>query len=210
MLIFDEVITGFRVAPGGAQEAYDITPDLTTMAKILAGGLPGGAVGGRAEILDRIAFARDGDERISHPGTYNANPLSSAAGSACLALIADGSHQQRAAETAAALACGMNDAFREASVPGAVYGQSSMLHMAPGMDTQPPDGYSWGWRALPASSARVSPEVFPALRRGMLNERVDLMGDGMMVSSGHTAADVDHTVEAFRRTLRAMKDDGIL
>jgi glutamate-1-semialdehyde 2,1-aminomutase len=83
LLIFDEVVTGFRVAPGGAQAAYGIRPDLTTLAKILAGGLPGGAVAGRKEILDLLDFQVTkgaGKEKIAHPGTFNANPLSASAG----------------------------------------------------------------------------------------------------------------------------------
>src|SRR3979411_2433278 len=87
LLIFDEVVTGFRVAPGGAQQAYGIRPDLTPLAKILAGGLPGGAVAGRKDILDLLDFRvtkSAGKEKIAHPGTFNANPLSASAGIACL------------------------------------------------------------------------------------------------------------------------------
>ncbi|MEX0750470.1 MAG: aspartate aminotransferase family protein [Dehalococcoidia bacterium] len=214
VLIFDEVITGFRVTPGGAQAAYGITPDMTTMAKILGGGLPGGAVAGREEIIEQISIPgenspNDGRRaRIAHPGTYNANPLSAAAGAACLEIAATGVHQDRAASTAAQLARELNRAFREEAVAGAVYGHSSMLHIAIGMEQQPPDGYGWGWRALPVAPPRVSGAASQALRRGMLNEGIDLMGDGMMVSSAHTDADVDRTVEAFRRTLRAMKEEG--
>jgi glutamate-1-semialdehyde aminotransferase len=91
-----------------------------------------------------------------------------------------------------------------------VYGHSSMLHIALGMEEQPPDGYGWGWRALPVEPARVSGAAIQALRRGMLNEGVDLMAGGLMVSSAHTDADVDRTVEAFRRTLRAMKDEALV
>ncbi len=210
VLIFDEVITGFRVSPGGAQAAYGITPDMTTMAKILAGGLPGGCVAGRAEIIDQIAARDDGGERITHPGTFNANPLSATAGATCLSIIAGGEHQERAAVTAAELARGMNRAFIEESVAGCVYGQSSMLHIAPGMDVQPPDGYSWGWRALPKRPPPLARDAAAALRLGMLNEGIDIMGTGMMVSSAHTADDVEQTVEAFRRTLRAMKAEGVL
>ncbi len=211
VLIFDEVITGFRVSPGGAQDAYGITPHLTTMAKIVAGGLPGGVVGGRAEIIDQIGFRAGASRgRIAHPGTFNANPLSAAAGSACLSLIADGTHQEQATQTAAEIARGMNAVFREEAIAGCVYGQSSMLHMAMGMEAQPDDGYSWGWRALPAAPPRVAPEVATALRRGMINEGVELMGDGMMVSSAHTGEDVARTVEAFRRTLRSMKAEGVV
>ncbi len=218
VLIFDEVITGFRVSPGGAQQAYGITPDVTTMAKIAAGGLPGGCVAGRGDILGRIAAQDDGGApRIAHPGTFNANPLSAAAGVACLSLIGDGKHQERAAATAGALARGINAAFRDESVRGACYGVSSMLHLALGMEEQPPDGYGWGWKALPAPLPRVSQDVAQALRLGMINEGVHLMGDGgermrdgMMVSSAHTDEDVERTVEALQRTLRAMKDEGVL
>ena len=78
ILIFDEVVTGFRAAPGGVQERYGIRPDLTAMAKIVAGGLPGGAIGGKAEIIDMIAHRNDPDwdnnHRAYHPGTFNGNP----------------------------------------------------------------------------------------------------------------------------------------
>jgi glutamate-1-semialdehyde 2,1-aminomutase len=208
-LIFDEVITGFRVSPGGAQQAYGITPDMTTMAKIIAGGLPGGCVAGRADLLEQIASGAGERERISHPGTFNANPLSAAAGAACLELIADGRHQERAAATAAALAREMNAVLREESVAGAVYGVSSMLHIALGMEEQPSDGHSWGWRALPSPPPRVPSAAFKALRLGMLNEGIDLMGDGMMVSSVHDADDVGRTVAGFRATVRAMRAEGV-
>ena len=210
VLIFDEVITGFRVSPGGAQQAYGITPDMTTMAKIIAGGLPGGCVAGRADLLDQIASGAGERERISHPGTFNANPLSAAAGAACLELIGDGTHQERAAQTAATLAREMNAVLREESVAGAVYGVSSMLHLALGMEEQPPDGYSWGWQALPSPAPRVSGATFQALRLSMLNEGIDLMGDGMMVSSVHTADDVAQTVAGFRAALRAMRGEGVV
>ena len=212
VLIFDEVITGFRVAPGGAQEAYGITPDMTTMAKILGGGLPGAGVAGRADIIERIAIRDDesAGNRIAHPGTFNANPLSSAAGAACLALIADGEHQRRAAATAATLAREMNAVFHEEAVPGCVYGVSSMLHIAPGMPQQPPDGYSWGWAPLPCPPPPVAAATAQGLRLSMLNEGVDLMAGGMMVSSAHMPDDVDRTVEAFRSTVHAMKEERLV
>ncbi|MEQ9122935.1 MAG: aminotransferase class III-fold pyridoxal phosphate-dependent enzyme, partial [Alphaproteobacteria bacterium] len=83
VLIFDEVITGFRVSRGGAQAALGVTPDLTTLAKIVAGGMPGGAVVGRQDIMDALDFQAmqaAGREKIDHPGTFNANPISAAAG----------------------------------------------------------------------------------------------------------------------------------
>jgi glutamate-1-semialdehyde 2,1-aminomutase len=214
VMIMDEVITGFRVSPGGAQQVYGVTPDMTTLAKILGGGLPGGAVAGRAGILEQIAIgadrARYDGGRVAHPGTYNANPLSAAAGTAALKLCADGSHQQRAGEAAAAIARGMNAVLREESVAGCVYGQSSMLHVALGMSEQPPDGYSWGWRALPCTPRPAARDAAHALRIGMLNEGVHLMGDGMMVSSAHSDDDVARTISAFQSTVRAMKVESLV
>jgi glutamate-1-semialdehyde 2,1-aminomutase len=210
VLIFDEVITGFRVSEGGAQLAYGITPDMTTMAKIVAGGLPGGCVGGRAEIVDQIAFRKGAGERIAHPGTFNANPLSAAAGSTCLRIIENGVPQQEAAAIARTLAQRLNAVFREESVPGAVYGQASMLHIALGLEEQPPDGYGWGWHAMPSRPPVVRGQAQQALRRGMLNEGVDLMAAGMMVSSVHTADDLDRTESALRATLRAMMAEGVV
>ncbi len=105
ILIFDEVITGFRWSPGGKQQSVGVTPDMTTMAKIVAGGLPGGAIGGRADIMSVLDFKDDPEwnrtKKIGHPGTYNANPLSAAAGSACLALVADPGVQEHADRMAA-------------------------------------------------------------------------------------------------------------
>jgi glutamate-1-semialdehyde 2,1-aminomutase len=213
LLIFDEVITGFRVSAGGAQQAYGITPDMTTMAKIVAGGLPGGCVAGRAEIIDQIAI-RDGEgrasagERISHPGTFNANPVSAAAGSTCLSIIRDGTHQARAADTARHLAVGMNQVLGEEGVRGCVYGYSSMLHISLAADQRPPDGVSWGSRPPHPPPVQMSPETTQLLRLAMLNEGVDLMGDGMMVSSAHTDEDVRTTVEAFRSAVGALKAQG--
>ncbi len=210
LLIFDEVITGFRVSPGGAQQAYGIMPDMTTMAKILAGSLPGGCVAGRRDIVNQIGIRDDGDERqrVSHPGTFNANPLSAAAGSTCLATIADGRHQQNAADIAARLAAELNTVMHEESVAGCLYGVSSMLHIAFGDVRPPAPGY--GWSDAAPNIPLVSPVVSQAVQLGMINEGVDLMHGGMMVSSAHATADVDRTVEAFRNTLRAMKDERIL
>src|SRR5207247_8725946 len=100
VLIFDEVITGFRYAPGGAQAYFGVTPDLTTLAKIVAGGLPGGALCGKRELMSMLAFCRDPDwdrsQRVAHAGTFNANPLCAAAAIATLELCADASLQARA------------------------------------------------------------------------------------------------------------------
>src|SRR5215470_8866955 len=110
LLIFDEVITGFRVHPGGAQGHYGVTPDLTTLAKVLAGGLPGGCLAGRADIMAGLEF-RPGKPKMKHPGTFNANPLSAAAGAAALRIVATGEPNRKANESARLLRNKLNEAF---------------------------------------------------------------------------------------------------
>ena len=126
VLIFDEVVTGFRYSPGGVQALSGVTPDLTTLAKILAGGLPGGAVAGRATIMEHLAFhndpAWDTKRKMHHPGTFNANPLSAAAGVACLEMVSDPAVQQTAADRADLLRTLLREIFLEADLPCPVYG----------------------------------------------------------------------------------------
>ena len=110
LLIFDEVVTGFRMSRGGAQERIGVRPDLTTLAKILAGGLPGGAVVGRADLLDQISFDAGGG-RVAHPGTFNANPLSAVAGERALRAVAEEDPNSIANERAAQLSRGLNQAL---------------------------------------------------------------------------------------------------
>jgi glutamate-1-semialdehyde 2,1-aminomutase len=123
-LIFDEVITGFRVHPGGAQGHYDVRPDLTTLAKVLAGGLPGGCVAGRADILAALEF-RPGKPKMKHPGTFNANPLSAAAGCAALRLVATGEPSRRATDLARLLRQRLNSTFESRQANWIAYGEFS-------------------------------------------------------------------------------------
>ncbi|MGH7093520.1 MAG: aspartate aminotransferase family protein, partial [Stellaceae bacterium] len=132
LLIFDEVVNGFRVSPGGAQAEYGIRPDLTTLAKILAGGLPGGAVTGRKDILDLLDFEVTkgaGKEKINHPGTFNANPLSAAAGIATLRIVAETDACARANAFGATLRQRLNEVFEEEKMPWAVYGTFSSIEL---------------------------------------------------------------------------------
>ena len=216
ILIFDEVVTGFRASSGGFQERLGITPDLTTLAKVLAGGLPGGAVVGRADLIDQIAI-REGDERntgrVSHPGTFNANPLSAAAGVATLAEVATGEPVRIANERARRLAGDLNAAIRRAEVPGAVYGDASMLHIVLGRDVPPPiDDFTWNWDgAAPQATVPTTPAavVWP-FRRSLLNRGVDLIGMGALVSCVHTDTDIDATVDAFEGALADLRAAQIL
>ncbi len=213
IFIMDEVVTGFRWAPGGVHQLEAVTPDLVTLAKILAGGFPGGAVAGRRDLLEYLQFPGGGPrvEKVGHPGTFNANPLSAAAGVACLRTIADGSHQRRAAELAATLRLGMNTVLADLAIPGVVYGQSSVfrIHLA---GEAPPAPADTDGRTLDRSllEAPMPAERARLLQLALLNRGVHLFGTSGMLSSAHTRADIDCTIEAWRDALIELRDEGHL
>jgi glutamate-1-semialdehyde 2,1-aminomutase len=211
LLIFDEVITGFRWAPGGVQQLSGVTPDLTVLAKIIAGGMPGGAVVGRANVMEHLEFRDDPAWRkVKHPGTHNAHPVSAAAGLACLRLIADGAAQRRAGATASQLRRGCNAILRRLGVPGVAYGQSSDVHLVLGRGT-PPDGDVRDPGLDPAVLKRGIPDELAApLHCGMLLEGVHLFHGGGLVSAVHDERDVEQTLDAFEKTLRRMRGEGLL
>ncbi len=215
VLIFDEVVTGFRVSPGGAQGHYGVTPDLTALAKILAGGLPGGALAGRKEILDQLDFdaeRRGGTEKIQHQGTYNANPVSAAAGIAALGIVAETDACARANAAAASLRDGLNQVLDAERVPWAFYGDFSAVHLftnPDGLDVTPSrfDPFAYSYQQLKASL----PEAIRKLRLAMMINGVDLHGRaGGLTSSIHSADDVAQTVDAFRASLAMLRSDGEL
>lgn len=217
LLIFDEVITGFRWAPGGAQAKSGVTPDLTTMAKILAGGLPGGAVGGRSDIMELLEFRDEPGwnqtKKVQHPGTYNANPLSAVAGAVCLQMISDPRVQRHADEMAEKIRKGFNQALVRQNIPGFVWGESSVFHILLGVtcanqtgeDIHIPEGVE------PAMlKGGMKPAISLALSQGMINEGVDLFHGGGLLSAAHSPEDIDKTIAAFDTTIGRMRDEGIL
>jgi glutamate-1-semialdehyde 2,1-aminomutase len=214
LLIFDEVVTGFRVAPGGAQALLGVTPDLTTLAKILSGGLPGGAVVGREDVLGYLATKPDPEEnrrtKIAHAGTFNANPLSAAAGVAMLSTIADGAAIGSANQQAAKLRHGLNEILARERVAWKIYGDHSDWKIFFGADAPPRDGSDQSvervdWRRLDAKDAARS----RALRQALILNGVDFNGARALVSSCHTDAIIDETLEAFGSAVRALKDEGV-
>ena len=214
VLIFDEVITGFRWAPGGAQERYNVIPDITTMAKIVAGGLPGGAVGGRGDIMALLEFRDDPAwKKVPHPGTFNANPLSAAAGSTCLEIVSNPEIQRHCDALAATLRAGCNALLVERSIPGVVYGESSVFHVLLGEspsnmtngDLRAPEGLT-PERLKTANTGKVK----ATLNAGMLLNGVDLFSNGGLFSYAHTPDDVDKTLEAFDTTICRMRDEGVI
>ncbi|MFT5447135.1 MAG: glutamate-1-semialdehyde 2,1-aminomutase [Gammaproteobacteria bacterium] len=214
LLIFDEVVTGFRLAPGGAQARFGVMPDLTTLAKIVAGGLPGGAVCGRKDILDWLDFEVSDDrgrEKVRHQGTFNANPVSAAAGIKTLELIRDTDACARADATAQQLRQQMNEVLEEESVPWSVYGDYSLLHFFTN-----PEGLDLTPTAFDANS--LSPADFGSdprkdmlakLRLAMLVHGIDLKGwRGAVVSCVHDEAEVRQTAQALRSSLHMLRREG--
>jgi glutamate-1-semialdehyde 2,1-aminomutase len=215
LLILDEVVTGFRVAPGGAQGHFGITPDLTTLAKIVAGGMPGGAVAGRADVLAALDFAASaaaGTEKIQHPGTFNANPVSAAAGIAALDVIAGGDACDRANASAAALRQGFNEVLEELDVPWAAYGTFSGVHLfinPKGRTVRPTDfdPFLVPYGELKARQGSIAHR----LRIAMLVHGVDFNNwPGAIVSAVLSDQDVADTVDAFREALRLLRREGDL
>src|SRR5215831_15837215 len=214
LLIFDEVVTGFRVSPGGAQAEYGVAPDLTTLAKIMAGGLPGGAVTGRKEILDLLDFQitkSSAREKIHHPGTFNANPLSAAAGVAALEVVGTTDACARANRYGKELRRRINEVFEEESVPWAAYGTFSMFHIFTNPERisimptrfdaleQPPGSLAGNRQA----------GIVHKLRLAMMVNGVDLSGSpGGLVSATHGEAEIEDTVTALRKSVRMLKQEG--
>ena len=209
------MVTGFRVAPGGAQAFYGVTPDLTTMAKILAGGMPGGAIGGPKDILDWLdheATHAAGREHINHHGTHNAHPISAAAGIATLNIIRGSDACTKASAITATLRKGLNEVLEAEGVPWAVYGVHSFFNIYSN-----PQGHALKPTAFDASTLTMesmkgrNEAMLGKLRIAMLNNGVDLKGwRGGIVSAAHTQADVDFTLDAWRKSLRALKDEGLI
>ena len=212
VLIFDEVVTGFRASPGGVQVRYGISPDLTTMAKIVAGGLPGGAVGGKADIIDMIAHrgdpAWDNVRRVYHPGTFNANPLSAAAGATALELLASQPVNQQADAMAERLKTGLNEVLGRLEIPGHVHGIASMLHVV--LADCDWDHEIGAMSHSQIAAAAASPAT-TAMKRGLQNRGVDIMGrETILVSGVHNEADIDQTIEAFADTMAAVRAEGLI
>ena len=201
VLIFDEVITGFRYAPGGAQQYFNVTPDLTTLAKIVAGGLPGGALTGRREIMSMIAFRNDPDwdraSRVAHAGTFNANPLSAAAAVATLEQCADASLQARASKTGDELRRALGDTMKKVGVPGTCFGEASIYHVS--------------FEGRPGLAGFDRPRkgpIYQLLRCALLNNGVDCSAYHGWISAVHSDQDLERTVQGYERAFQALAADG--
>jgi glutamate-1-semialdehyde 2,1-aminomutase len=170
LLVFDEVVSGFRVAPGGMQATLRVRPDLTLFGKVMAGGLPGGALGGRRDLMALLAG------RIMHPGTFNANPLTASAGIATLRIVSDGAPQRAADGYARTLEAEWRAVLEAVGIPGKVWRLSSILHVK--LD---------------------DPELHGRLSNAMRDQGIDLLRTSAFCSAVHSLRDLDETAEGFRR-----------
>jgi len=213
LLIMDEVVTGFRLAPGGAQEARGIKADICTLAKVVAGGMPGGAVAGRKDLLDFLDFevsAQKGREKIRHPGTYNANPVSATAGIETLKLIRDTDACGRANAAGDAMRKALNAVLAAENLPWAVYGEFSFFHIFTNPDGLDIDPQNFDAFSLPTAAFKPDPRksLGQKFYLGMVVNGVDGMGHrGGILSATHGNDVVGETAEAFRATIRALKEE---
>ncbi|MCB1549060.1 MAG: aminotransferase class III-fold pyridoxal phosphate-dependent enzyme [Hyphomicrobiaceae bacterium] len=214
VMLLDEVVTGFRWSPGGAQQRSGVIPDMCILAKILAGGLPGGAVVGRGDIMDQldpVAASAAGREKIGHQGTYNANPLCAAAALATLKLIESEDICGTAERTANTIRDGMRKILVEEGVAWGVYGDVSYIHIfqnPAGLPLDPMnfDPVKLGFKGLKGAK---NPNLIHRLRIAMLCNGADLNGSpGGLVSAVHGPAEVARTLEAFRTSVRWLKAEG--
>ncbi|MBQ10522.1 MAG: aspartate aminotransferase family protein [Planctomyces sp.] len=206
LMILDEVITGFRWSPGGLQQRIGIDPDLCTLAKILTGGLPGGAVAGRDDIMQVMIQTgdrqHDRHERVLHGGTFNANPYCAATGNAALEIVATGEMQDTADRMAERLRVGLQEILDKSEVAACVYGDASTFHVY------------FGNRSIEGMDANTlknaPPGIQTAFRQALQVRGVDLMSRTSGVLSGvHTEDDIDTALGAFDGAIKAMIDEGI-
>ena len=216
VLIFDEVVTGFRVAPGGSQAFYHVMPDLASFAKIVAGGLPGACVAGRKELLDLLDFevaAATGREKIGHQGTYNANPVCAAAGIAALEVIEAEDICATTSATTKKIRDGINAVFADESIPWYCYGEHSGFYIFTDPDGEVNshsdfDPRNWSLASIKRSAKNSAVNKF---RLALLNAGVDISGKpGGIVSAAHDDNDIAMTVDAVRDAVKALRAEGEL
>jgi len=194
LLIFDEVITGFRIAYGGAQERYGVRPDLTCLGKIIGGGLPVGAYGGRREIMENISPLGG----VYQAGTLSGNPLAVSAGLATLAALRTASVYDRLERLGAAAEHGLTEAARKAGVPLTVNRVGSMLT---GFFCEGPV-IDWN------SAKRADTKRYATFFHGMLERGIYLAPsqfEAAFVSLAHSDADLDHAARAATESMAALK-----
>jgi glutamate-1-semialdehyde 2,1-aminomutase len=193
LLIFDEVITGFRVTYGGLQTVFGIQPDLTTLGKIVGGGLPMAAYGGRADVMERIAPLGP----VYQAGTLSGNPLAMRAGLATLAQLRRPGFYEELNRTAEGLVGGLREAVRVAGVPAQVSAFGSMLTLF--FTAEPVRNYE---TAKTADTQRFAAFFQQMLNRGVLLPPSQF--EAWFLSAAHTTEEIQQTLAAVRESLQAL------
>jgi glutamate-1-semialdehyde 2,1-aminomutase len=210
LLILDEVVSAFRIAPGGAQAHYGVHADLTTLGKILAGGLPGGGVTGREEIMDLMDFdeaRRLGGEKIMHQGTFNGHPVSAAAGIATLDIIASTDACAHANLLGEHMRAQLNQLMKDESLPWAFYGESSVFHFFTNPLERSIDAKSFIAHEHKLEEYMDKPmHIVEALRTALLVQRVDVNRHcSGFLSAAHSDNDIDEALGAFEKAIHMVK-----
>ncbi len=193
LLIFDEVMTGFRVAYAGAQSLFGVSPDLTTLGKIVGGGLPVGAYGGRAEIMDHILPAG----KVFQAGTLSGNPLATAAGIATLRELRDQPPYDPLEQLSARLARGLEEAATAADIPHSLARVGSMMTLF--FNPEPVTDWLSAARCDTAAFARY---FWRLIERGVYMPCSQY--EALFVSAAHSERDIDDTVAAAKEALAAV------
>ncbi len=185
LLIFDEVITGFRLGLGGAQARYQVSPDLTCLGKIIGGGLPVGAFGGRAEIMERLAPLGD----VYQAGTLSGNPVAMAAGAAQIRVLCEPGAYERLERTSEALEAGLRAAFKECDIPAQLHRIGSIF------------GFFFNAEAVRDLEGvrRSDAKMYARFFHAMLERGVYLAPSAFevgFVSLAHSPSDIQNTVAA--------------
>ncbi|ATZ73551.1 glutamate-1-semialdehyde-2,1-aminomutase [Idiomarina sp. X4] len=195
VLIFDEVMTGFRVAPGGAQERYGITPDLTTLGKVIGGGMPVGAFGGKKEVMDYIAPVGP----VYQAGTLSGNPVAMSAGLAALQQLSTPGLYDQLYQRVDALVDGLQERANRAGVPMTTNRAGSMFGF---FFTEEPEVTSY------TQATQCNMEHFKTFYHAMLNEGVYLAPsafEGGFMSAAHTEDDIEKTLQAAEKAFTQLK-----
>jgi glutamate-1-semialdehyde 2,1-aminomutase len=194
LLVFDEVMTGFRLSLGGAQQLYGVVPDMTVLGKIVGGGLPAAAYGASRAIMERVSPAGP----VFQAGTLSGNPLAMAAGLATVETLRDESPYAGLDRLAARLADGLDRAATDAGVPHVVQRVGSMLTLF--FTGEPVNNYEDAKRS---DTARFGRFFWELLARGVYFPCSQF--EALFVSAAHTEADIDATVAAAAEALRVVR-----
>jgi len=196
-LIFDEVVTGFRLAYGGAQAYYDVVPDLCTLGKVIGGGFPLAAITGRADIMAHFDKAKVGDDAfLMQIGTLSGNPVAAAAGLATLEILRRPGAYEQIFATGRELMSSLAQLLREAGIAAQVIGEPPLFEIVFTSDTSPIRDYAGTLRGDMGIARRFN---------ALLRERGILKGEQKYyVSLAHTADDIRHTKEAWASAIKVL------